>query len=49
MCEIEIISTSIQASPEAVYDFASNPANLSKWASRLAAGIEEKDGRWFAQ
>jgi hypothetical protein len=32
-----------------VYAFASEPANLPRWASGLSSGIEEIDGEWVAE
>jgi hypothetical protein len=34
------LSVSIAASPAAVYDFASNPMNLPKWAAGLAGTVK---------
>jgi hypothetical protein len=31
---------------EAVYAYASNPANLSQWAAGLGSAVEKVDGRW---
>ncbi|HEY8319423.1 MAG TPA: SRPBCC family protein [Amnibacterium sp.] len=33
---------------DAVYRYASDPANLPAWAAGLASGIREERGRWFA-
>jgi Polyketide cyclase / dehydrase and lipid transport len=30
-----------------VYDFASDPANLPRWAPGLGDSVENVDGRWF--
>jgi uncharacterized protein YndB with AHSA1/START domain len=38
----------IDRSPEAVYAYASDPANLPEWAAGLAAGVRQENGRWFA-
>ena len=38
----------IDRSADAVYRYASNPANLPEWAAGLASGIREERGRWFA-
>jgi hypothetical protein len=32
-----------------VYDFARRMENLPQWASGLATGIEQRDGRWFTE
>lgn len=34
---------------QAVYDYASNPANLPAWASGLGSAVEFVDGQWIAQ
>ena len=34
------LSVSIAASPAAVYEFASNPMNLPKWAAGLAGAVK---------
>lgn len=38
------LSTVIEASPESVYAFASNPDNLPKWAAGLAEAEVRRDG-----
>jgi uncharacterized membrane protein len=43
------ISVSIRRPPADVYAFASEPANLPRWASGLSSGIEEIDGEWVAE
>ncbi|MET0382499.1 MAG: SRPBCC family protein [Burkholderiaceae bacterium] len=45
----EIVSQLIDAAPDAVYEFARTMANLPRWASGLAAGVSEEDGRWFTE
>jgi len=43
------VSVFIAASPDAVYDYASDPARLPEWAAGLAGGIrQDADGRWIA-
>ena len=32
-----------------MYAFASEPANLPRWASGLSSGIEEVDGEWVTE
>ena len=44
------MSVFIAASPDAVYDYASDPARLPEWAAGLADGIhQDADGRWIAE
>ena len=43
------VSVSISASPERVYEFALDPANLPKWAPGFFKSIAKCDGRWVAQ
>ncbi len=38
------VSTVIAATPDAVYAFAADPANLPKWAVGLAEGDVKRDG-----
>lgn len=42
------ISVFIDRSPEKVYEFASNPANLPRWATGLGGSIREVNGEWIA-
>lgn len=43
------VSVTIASSPKAVYDYASNPENLPKWASGLSKSkIEKSGGAWIA-
>jgi len=42
------ISVSIDTSPQRVYQFASDPANLPKWASGFVKSIAWRDGQWVA-
>src|SRR5512139_1010493 len=42
------VSVSIERPPQDVYAFASDPANLPRWAAGLSRGIEEVDGEWVA-
>src|SRR5258708_38155579 len=32
-----------------VYDYASDPANLPRWAPGLGSSVEKSGGRWFVQ
>lgn len=43
------LSVAISASPDRVYEFAADPANLSKWAPGFVKSIVNRDGRWVAQ
>jgi hypothetical protein len=44
------ISVSINRPAEMVYEFASNPANLPKWATGLSGGsIKNINGDWIAE
>lgn len=41
------ISTSIQAYPQEVYRFASNPENLPRWAAGVSSGIRKAGDDWI--
>jgi len=43
------ISVSIKQSADQVYEFASNPENLPKWASGLSGSIKNVNGDWVAE
>jgi uncharacterized membrane protein len=43
------ISVSINRSAAQVYDFASNPENLPKWAAGLSGSIKRADEDWVAE
>ncbi|MDM0104266.1 SRPBCC family protein [Variovorax sp. J22R24] len=43
-----VVSETIDVPAKSVYDFARQMENLPLWASGLAAGIEQRDGAWFA-
>ena len=43
------ISVSIKQSANQVYEFASNPENLPKWASGLSGSIKNVNGDWVAE
>jgi uncharacterized membrane protein len=43
------ISVSIDSPAEQVYEFASNPENLPKWAAGLSGSIKNVDGDWIAE
>jgi hypothetical protein len=42
-------SISIKAPTEDVYDFLSNPANLSEWATGFCMSIRQDNNRWLAK
>jgi hypothetical protein len=46
--ESQHLSVFIQRSVEAVYEYASNPANLPEWAEGLSVGIELVGGEWVS-
>ena len=43
------VSVSIDRSADDVYDFASNPENLPKWAAGLSGSIKTIKGDWIAE
>jgi hypothetical protein len=43
-----VVSQAVDVSAEAAYAFASRMENLPLWASGLAKGIDQRDGKWFA-
>ena len=43
------VTLSIAAPWQAVYDFMRDPAKLPQWASGLASGIRQEQGRWLAE
>jgi uncharacterized membrane protein len=43
------ISVAINCPPSKVYDFASNPNNLPKWASGLSGSIKTVNVDWIAE
>jgi uncharacterized protein YndB with AHSA1/START domain len=44
-----LLSVAINRSPQQVYDFVADPANLPQWASGLGDSIAQVDGQWIAQ
>jgi hypothetical protein len=40
------ISVSIEAPPERVYAFASDPANLPQWVPSFCRSVEQVNGEW---
>ena len=49
MMETRTVSVSIRESPQKVYEFAADPANLPKWAPGFVKSIANRDGQWVAQ
>jgi uncharacterized membrane protein len=43
------ISISIDRPADEVYEFASNPENLPKWAAGLSDSIKNVNGNWIAE
>jgi uncharacterized membrane protein len=43
------ISVSINRSADQIYEFASNPENLPKWAAGLSGSIRNVNGDWIAE
>jgi hypothetical protein len=43
------ISVSINRPADQVYEFASNPENLPKWAAGLSGSIQNVNGDWIAE
>jgi steroid delta-isomerase-like uncharacterized protein len=46
--EVRHISVPIDRPPHEVYDFASKPENVPKWATGLGGSIRRVDGEWVA-
>lgn len=44
--QTRIISVSIDAKPERVYAYCSDPRHLPEWIPSFAAGVDQKDGAW---
>ncbi|QJR82391.1 SRPBCC family protein [Alteromonas pelagimontana] len=50
MQDVQHISIAIARPPDAVYQFAGNPANLPQWAAGVAgAEIQQENDIWIAQ
>jgi hypothetical protein len=47
--ETRTISVYIDRSPQEVYNFAADPANVPRWAVGLGTAIEQVNGEWVAQ
>jgi polyketide cyclase/dehydrase/lipid transport protein len=43
------LSARIDRRAHEVYDYASDPANLPRWAPGLGSAVEQVDGHWFAE
>jgi hypothetical protein len=43
------VSISINNSAENVYEFASDPGNLPKWAAGVSGSIKNVNGQWIAE
>lgn len=44
----DVVSQTVGVTAEVAYAFASRMENLPLWASGLAKGIDQRDGKWFA-
>lgn len=49
LLDVRHISVSIARSPDDVYGFASNPLNLSRWASGLGTAVRDAEGDWIVE
>lgn len=47
--EVRYIHAYINRDPKDVYEFASNPKNLPKWAKGLSGSIVQENGEWIAE
>jgi hypothetical protein len=47
--ESKHLSESIDASPEEVYAYARDPANLPQWAPGLGTSVDQVTGQWFVE
>lgn len=47
--EAVVVNQSLNVSAREVYEFAHQEENLPKWASGLAEGVHQRDGKWFAK
>lgn len=43
------VSTHIDRPAPEVYDYASDPTNLSEWAAGLGSSVERVDGQWIVE
>ncbi len=46
--DVRHISIAIQRAPQHVYEYASNPTNLPRWAHGLAGAIKQVGSEWVA-
>ena len=46
--EATVVSQAVDVPAHVVYAFASRMDNLPLWATGLSKGIEQRDGKWFA-
>ncbi|MET0789035.1 MAG: SRPBCC family protein [Cellulomonas sp.] len=49
MTESRHLSVHIDRPVDEVYAFASDPANLPRWAPGLGSSVVQVDGRWFVE
>lgn len=47
--ESRTLSVTIACPPRKVYEFVSNPENLSRWAAGLCKSVRKSDGDWIAE
>jgi hypothetical protein len=47
--ESKHIGERIDRPADEVYEYASDPANLPRWAPGLGSSVEKVDGRWFVE
>jgi hypothetical protein len=47
--DAQTLTTRLRRPWRQVYDFASNPANLTLWAEGLGRGVERLGSRWFIE
>lgn len=45
--QVEIIHTTINRNWHEVYDFASQPRNMARWAAGLAPGLKQDGNEWI--
>lgn len=49
MLQSTTLNVSIESEPKKVYEFASNPENLPKWAKGLCESVRKDGGEWIAK
>lgn len=47
--EAQIVMEPVNAPAQVVYEFACQMDNLPKWASGLASGVEQREGKWVTR